>query len=89
MCREGIDLVTLKVAIKHNADRLRQEGDHLRQWSALAANVNLDDISSQLHDALERVSAGEELLRSCVSDLSELQVQAPTSTGTGPTITPM
>jgi len=89
LCREGIDLVTLKVAIKHNADRLRQEGDHLRQWSALAANVNLEDVSSRLHDALEKVSAGEELLRGCVSALAELQVQAPASPGSGPTITPM
>ena len=89
MCREGIDLVTLKVAIKHNADRLSQEGDHLRQWSALAANVNLEGVSSQLRDALAKVAAGEELLRECVSALAELQVQAPATPGNGPTIIPM
>ncbi|MDY6796743.1 MAG: hypothetical protein SWK76_15890 [Actinomycetota bacterium] len=89
MCREGVDLVTLKVALKHSADRLRQEGDHLRQWSALSANVNLEDISSRLREALEKIAAGEELLRESVHILAEMQVQAPTSTGQGATITPM
>jgi hypothetical protein len=89
MCREGIDLVTLKVALKHSADRLEQEADHLRQWSVLAANVNLDDVSSQLREALDKVSGGEELIGDCVHTLAELQVQAPSSKGTGTTITPM
>ena len=89
MCREGIDLVSLKVALKHSADRLELEIDQLRQWSALAANVNLEDISSQLREALERVSGGEELIGSCVRALVELQVQGPTSKGVGTTITPM
>jgi hypothetical protein len=89
MCRDGIDLVTLKVALKHSADRLEQEADHLRQWSALAANVNLGDISSQLHEALQKVSGGEELIGACVRVLADLQVQAPSSKGMGTTITPM
>lgn len=89
MCREGIDLVTLKVALKHSADRMEREGDHLRQWSALSANVNLEEISSQLREALGKVADGEELLRQCVRDLAELQVQPPASPGTGVTITPV
>jgi hypothetical protein len=89
MCREGIDLVTLKVALKHSADRLGQEADHLRQWSALAANVNLEDISSRLREALDRVSGGEEMIGACVHALAELQVQGPTPGGPGVTITPM
>jgi hypothetical protein len=89
MCREGIDLVTLKVALKHSADRLEQEKDHLRQWSYLASNVNLGDVSSQLQEALERVTGGEELVNACVRALAELQVQRPTNAGTGITITPV
>ena len=89
MCREGIDLVTLKVALKHSADRLEQEIDHLRQWSALAGNVNLGEVSSKLSEALDRVTGGEELVAGCVRALAELQVQGPSSTGTGVTITPV
>jgi hypothetical protein len=89
MCREGVDLVTLKVALKHSLDRLEKEADHLRQWSALAANVNLEDVSSQLHDALDRVNSGGELIGACVRSLVELQVQGPSSGDTGVTITPM
>lgn len=89
MCREGIDLVTLKVALKHSADRLEQEMVHLRQWSALASNVNLEDVSVQLREALERVTGGEELVTGCVRTLSDLQVQGPHATGTGVTITPV
>ena len=89
MCREGIDLVTLKVALKHSADRLEQEVDHLRQWSALASNVNLGEVSSQLNEALDRVAGGEELVEICVRALAQLQVQGPSATGSGVTITPV
>ncbi len=89
MCREGIDLVTLKVALKHSADRLEQEMTHLRQWSALAANVNLDSVSSRLRGALDAVTGGEELVNACVRDLSDRQVRGPHAAGSGVTITPM
>ena len=89
MCREGIDLVTLKVALRHSADRLEQEIDHLRQWGALASNVNLKDISTRLQEAFELVSGGEELVAACVSSLAELQVQGPSTAGPGVTITPV
>jgi hypothetical protein len=89
MCREGIDLVTLKVALKHSADRLEQELDHLRQWSALAANVNLDEVSSQLGQALEKIQGGEELVGACVHALAELQLKPSSPGGTQATITPM
>ncbi|MDD3717369.1 MAG: hypothetical protein PHP28_01740 [Actinomycetota bacterium] len=89
MCREGIDLVTLKVALKHSTDRLEQEVDHLRQWSALASNVNLGDVSARLREALDMVAGGEELVTACVRALAELQVQGPSSTGSGVTITPV
>ena len=89
MCREGIDLVTLKVALRHSADRLEQEIGHLRQWRALAANVNLEDVSAQLEEALARVAGGEELVSTCVSTLAALQVQGPSAAGPGVTITPV
>lgn len=84
MCREGIDLVTLKVALKHSAERLEREMDQLKQWRALAANVNLAQVSSQLEQAVERIGAGEEMLSSSVHTLAELQV---TGTGSGNTTT--
>jgi hypothetical protein len=89
MCREGIDLVSLKVALKHSADRLEQEAGHLRQWSALANNVNLAEVSTRLQDALERVAAGEEMVAACVQTLAELQVQGPSPGSAGVTITPV
>ncbi len=89
MCREGIDLVTLKVALKHSADLLEQQMEHLRQWSALASNVNLGDISSQLREASQQVAGGEKLVAACVRSLAELQVQGPSQAGTGVTITPL
>jgi|BarGraNGADG00312_2_1021985.scaffolds.fasta_scaffold01748_3 paraquat-inducible protein B len=89
MCREGIDLVTLKVAIKHSAERLEREMDQLKQWSALAANVSLEDVSSQLSQAVEKLAGGEELLAAGVQTLAELQVHGTGSGLTAPTITPM
>lgn len=89
MCRDGIDLVTLKVALKHSTDRLEQEVDHLRQWSALASNVNLGEVSSRLREALDKVAGGEELIAACVRTLAELQIQGSSTTGTGVTITPV
>lgn len=88
MCREGVDLVTLKVALKHSSDRIRQETDHLRQWSALSANVNLDQVAETLHDALDRLAEAEGLVERCVRELAELQVQ-PSGQGGGVTITPI
>lgn len=73
MCREGIDLVTLKVALKHSSERLQQEMDHLRQWSALASNANLGDISHRLALALDQVNLGEEMISGCVRELAALQ----------------
>jgi hypothetical protein len=75
MCREGIDLVTLKVALKHSAERLEREMDQLKQWRALASNVNLAGVSSQLDEALVRIGGGEELIAASVRSLAELQVQ--------------
>ncbi len=89
MCREGVDLVTLKVALRHSADRLEKEAEHLRQWSALAANVNLEDVSTDLLDALKKISESGELIGGCVHRLAELQVQGPSTGGAGVSITPM
>jgi hypothetical protein len=89
MCREGIDLVTLKVALKHSTELLEKEAEHLRQWSALAGNVNLGDISLRLREASQQLADGEELVAACVSSLAELQVQGPSAAGTGVTITPV
>lgn len=89
MCREGIDLVTLKVALRHSSERIRQEVGQLRQWSALASNVNLEEIAARLTGALEQLSAGEEAVSDCVSRLAALQVERPTTGGSGITITPM
>lgn len=88
MCREGIDLVTLKVALKHSAERLQKEVDHLRQWTALASNANLREISARAAAACESIASGEELLAACVRELAQLQVSGPPGAG-GVTVTPM
>lgn len=89
MCREGIDLVTLKVALKHGSERLEREIDHLRQWAALASNANLEEVSRRIHGALEQVRAGQELLSGCVRELAALQVGGSPGGGGGFTVTPM
>jgi hypothetical protein len=86
MCREGIDLVTLKIALKHSTERLEREMDQLKQWKALASNVNLAGVSSQLDEALVWIAGGEELVAASVRSLAELQVQG---AGGGPTIIPI
>ena len=58
MCREGIDLVTLKVALRHSAERLQKEVDHLRQWTALASNANLAGVSARAAEACENIASG-------------------------------
>ncbi|MDI6873571.1 hypothetical protein [Candidatus Solincola sp.] len=88
MCREGIDLVTLKVALKHSSERLRQEAEHLRQWSALASNTSLVDVSKRIADALQEVGAAQEMLAGCVRELAALQVGG-TPSGGGFTVTPL
>ncbi len=89
MCREGIDLVTLKVALKHCAERLRQEADHLRQWSALASNANLAEVSGRIAQALDQVNNSEEAVSWCVHQLAALQVGGTTGGTGGVTITPI
>ncbi|MGQ9475667.1 MAG: hypothetical protein ACUVT4_02460 [Actinomycetota bacterium] len=89
MCREGIDLVTLKVALKHGSERLERETDHLRQWAALASNANLEDVSRKITGALEQLRAGQELLDGCVRELAALQVGGPSESGGGFTVTPL
>ena len=89
MCREGIDLVTLKVALKHGSERLEREADHLRQWAALASNANLEDVSRRINGALEQVMAGREMLSACVRELAALQVGGTTTGGGGFTVTPL
>lgn len=88
MCREGIDLVTLKVALKHSAERLQKEVDHLRQWSALASNANLAGTAARTAEACERIASGEEMLGACVRELASLQVGGSPGGG-GVTVTPM
>ncbi len=88
MCREGIDLVTLKVALKHSAERLQKEVDHLRQWAALASNANLAGVSARAANACENIASGGELLGACVRELAELQVGGAPGGG-GVTITPV
>ncbi|MBC7248413.1 MAG: hypothetical protein H5T73_11655 [Actinobacteria bacterium] len=88
MCREGIDLVTLKVALRHSAERLQKEVDHLRQWTALASNANLAGVSARAAEACENIASGGELLDACVRELASMQVGGPPGGG-GVTITPM
>jgi len=87
MCQEGVDLVTLKVSLKQEADRLRLEQDHLRQWAALAANVSLEAISRKLQEGYRSLSEAEGLLREAVAELVEAQMGGGGDTGV--TVTPV
>ena len=74
MCKEGVDLTTLKVSLKQGADRVRLEQDHLRQWMALAANVDLDGVSGKLREGLRGLAETEELLKEAIAELVEAQM---------------
>ncbi len=78
MCKEGIDLTTLKVSLKQGADRVRLEQDHLRQWAALAANVDLDGVAGKLQEGLKGLAEAEELVRAAVAELVEAQMHGHT-----------
>jgi hypothetical protein len=86
MCREGVDLTTLKVSLKHEADRIRLAQDHLRQWAALAANVNLENVSGKLQEGYRNLAAAEELLKAAVAELVERQMGGGPE-GSGVTVT--
>jgi hypothetical protein len=74
MCREGVDLTTLKVSLKHAVDRLKVERDHLRQWSALAANVNLEELAEKLRKGSQQLEETESLIGEAIGALMELQM---------------
>ena len=74
MCKEGVDLTTLKVSLKQGADRVRLEQDHLRQWTALAANVNLEGVSGKLQKSCQGLAEAEELIKEAIAELVEAQM---------------
>ncbi len=74
MCREGVDLTTLKVSLRHQADLVRLEQDHLRQWEALSAGVGLESVSGKLREGCRKLSEAEELLREAAAELVEVQM---------------
>lgn len=78
MCKEGVDLTTLKVSLKQGADRVRLEQDHVRQWAALAANVDLDGVSGKLRESLKGLAEAEGLLQEAVAELVEAQMHGHT-----------
>ncbi len=88
MCREGVDLTTLKVSLKQQADRLRLEQDHLRQWAALAGNVALEGVSLKLQECCRELSAAEGLIREAAAELAEVQMGGGTGAG-GVTVAPV
>jgi ABC-type Zn2+ transport system substrate-binding protein/surface adhesin len=78
MCKEGVDITTLKVSIKQGADRLRLEQDHLRQWAALSANVDLEGVSGKLQESLKGLAEAEGLLKEAIAELVEFQMHGHT-----------
>ncbi len=78
MCKEGVDLTAVKVSLKQGADRIRLEEDHLRQWTALAANVNLEEVSEMLRKGCLRLAEAEEQVNNAIAQLVEAQMHGHT-----------
>lgn len=74
MCKEGVDLTTLKVSLKQGADRVRLVQDHLRQWAALSANVDLEGVSGRLLEACRELDVVEGLIKEAAAELMEAQM---------------
>ena len=95
MCKDGVDLTILKVSLKQGADRIRLEQDHLRQWAALAANVDLEGVSGKLQKGCQGLAQAEELVKEAIAELVEARMHGHTHDhghehgGGGVTITPV
>ena len=80
MCKEGVDLTAVKVALKHEADRLRLDEEQLRQWAALTGNVNLEDVAEKLRKGALRLAEAEEQVRDAIAMLVDAQMHTHTHT---------
>ncbi len=92
MCREGVDLMTLKISLKHTAERLTKEAEHLQHWTGLAANINLESVSGKLRQAHQGIEGIMEKIYSAIDELVELQMHGhfhDQSAGGEITITPV
>ncbi len=92
MCREGVDLMTIKISLKHTADRLIKEEEHLRHWAALTANINLESVAEKLRQSHHGIEGIVGKIQSAIDELVELQTHGHLhhhSEGGGVTITPV
>ncbi len=93
MCREGVDITTIKIALRQGAERAKAEAASLSQWAAYAANLELE-ISGRLAEAADHAAASAHALEHAVEDLVEMQMHGhthahPHEHGGDVTITPV
>ncbi len=94
MCREGVDITTIKIALRQGAERAKSEADALKQWAAYAANLELPEISGRLGEAADLTGQTAHALEHAVEDLVEMQMHGhthahPHEHGGDVTITPV
>ncbi len=93
MCREGVDITTIKIALRQGAERASAEAEALKQWAAYAANLELE-ISGRLAEAAGHAAETAHSLQHAVDDLVEMQMHGhthahPHEHGGDVTITPV
>ncbi len=94
MCREGVDVTTIKIALRQGAERAKAEAETLKQWAAYTANLELSEISGRLNEAAGSAADTAHALEHAVEDLVEMQMHGhthahPHEHGGDVTITPV
>jgi len=94
MCREGVDITTIKIALRQGAERAKAEVEALKQWAAYTANLELPEISGRLGEAADHAAETAHALQHAVDDLVEMQMHGhthahPHEHGGDVTITPV
>ncbi|MHB8780547.1 MAG: hypothetical protein ACYC55_04070 [Candidatus Geothermincolia bacterium] len=92
MCREGLDVTTIKISLRQAAERADREAGALRQWSAYTAHMGLENASRRLAEAAEHAAEASHQLQHVVEDLVGMQAHGhvhPHEHGGDVTITPM
>lgn len=92
MCKDGVDITTIKVSLRQASERAESEAIALRQWCAYTKNLGLEEVSGRLEDAAAGAAETAHLLQHVVEDLVEMQAHGhvhPHEHGGDVTITPM
>ncbi len=74
MCREGVDPVAVKVAVRQAQERLSCERTHISQWSAFTTNHKMEKVAARLKRCEELLMEVERLLEENVGELAHMTV---------------